>query len=309
MRDFKLSRRHFVALGAAASASARIGWAGSHQPTNPLLQKAIPGTGEKIPVIGMGTNRWVADGSPEDMQRFRATLERFFDFGGRVIDTAPVYRSSETALGNLIAELDIDDAFFLATKVDRRTAEEASAQLAESARKLKSEQLDLLQIHNLIGAEALLNDMFKWREAGRIRYVGITTSRMGQFAEIERLMTDYPLDFVQLNYSLLEREAEDRLLPLALDKNIAVLVNRPFTRGKLFDRTRSNQLPAWVRELGCTSWAQYALKFVIAHPAVTCVIPGMSKPDHVADNLGAGTGWLPNTDERVRMANEFAGLV
>jgi aryl-alcohol dehydrogenase-like predicted oxidoreductase len=309
MRNFKLNRRHFVALGAAASASVGIGWAGGHQHSNPLLQKVIPGSGEKIPVIGIGTNRWIADGSASDMQRFRVTLKRFFDFGGRVIDTAPVYRSSETALGNLIAELDIDAAFFLATKVDRRTAEEASAQLAESARKLKSEQLDLLQVHNLIGAEALLDDMFKWRAAGRIRYVGITTSRMGQFAEMEQLMTDYPLDFVQLNYSLLEREAEERLLPLALEKNIAVLVNRPFTRGKLFEKTRSNELPGWARELGCASWAQYALKFVISHPAVTCAIPGMSKPDHVADNLGAGTGWLPNSVERDRMANDLAGLV
>ncbi len=207
MRDFKLSRRHFVALSAAAGASMSISWAGSHRKPSSLLQKVIPGSGEKIPVIGIGTNRWIADGSPDEMQRFRATLKRFFDFGGRVIDTAPVYRSSETALGNLIADLGVDDAFFLATKVNSKTAEKATAQLEESINALQSEQLDLLQVHNLIGAEAVLDDMFEWRKAGRIRYVGITTSRMDQFAEMERLMNEYPLDFVQLNYSLLEREA------------------------------------------------------------------------------------------------------
>jgi aryl-alcohol dehydrogenase-like predicted oxidoreductase len=309
MAQFNLSRRQFVAWSAAASASIKLSWAGEHAGPAPMLQKQIPSSGEKIPAIGIGTNRWISDGPAEETALLRQTLQDFFALGGRVIDTAPAYRSSETAIGNINKELGINDAFFLATKIDRQSPEDARIQLGESLEFLQTGQLDLLQVHNLGGASDLLKTMFEWRDEKLVRYVGITTSRISQFAEMEALMQDFPLDFVQLNYSLLERDAEERLLPLASERNIAVLVNRPFARGKLFQKTKRKPLPEWAKESGCESWAQYGLKFVLSHPAVTCAIPGMSKPDHVADNLNAGRGWLPDATQRQQQADDFERLV
>ena len=309
MSGFKLNRRRFLALGATISAYARLGWAAHEPADSSLLSSRIPSTGELIPVIGIGTNRWVSDGPADEQAALRATLKLFFDLGGRVIDTAPLYRSSETALGKLISELGVRDAFFLATKIDRKESDEARAQLARSFDYLQTGKLDLLQVHNLRGAAGLLDDMLAWREEGLIRYVGITTSRLSQFAEMEQLMREFPLDFVQLNYSLIERDAEERLLPLAIDRDIAVLVNRPFARGQLFKTTRDKPLPEWAQEISCASWAQFALKFVISHPAVTCAIPGMSKSAHVQDNLHAARDTLPDSRQRQQQAEEFAALV
>lgn len=304
----KLSRRELIAASASAGACLGLGLKTSYANAQDLITKAIPGTKEQLPVIGLGTNRWIAEGSPAETEALRTALRTFSSLGGRVIDTAPIYRTSEKILGQLIAELDIRDAFFLATKVDRDGKEEGIERMQDSLQKLGTDQLDLIQVHSLRDADIQLETMFEWKQAGRLRYVGITTSRNGQFAEMERLMNDFPLDFIQVNYSLGNQEAAERILPKALDKNTAVLVNVPFNRGRLFKAVADEELPEWSRDFDCSSWAQFLLKFVVSHPAVTCAIPGMTKPAHVSDNMGAARGRLPDTDMRKRQAEFFAAL-
>ncbi len=273
-----------------------------------ISSKIIPSTGESLPVIGLGTNRWVAAGSKSAIDELRGTLIAFKNMGGRVIDTAPSYRTSEKALGHLITELDFQDAFFLATKVDRNGKQDGIARMQDSLEKLRSDSVDLMQVHNLRGAETQLGTLRDWKERGIIRYIGITTSRMSQFAEMELLMKNHPLDFVQLNYSLRDREAEQRLLPIASDKGIAVMVNRPFAHGHLFSAFGNQPLPAWAVEMGCATWAQFFLKYVVSHPAVTCTIPGTTKKRHVADNMGAGYGVQPDQALRRKQEELFAAL-
>ena len=301
-----LTRRELLAAGAGTSVCLGLGVSPAAQAvTGQLILKQIPTTGEFLPVIGMGTNRWVADGDEDTMIALGSTLTTFSNLGGRVIDTAPAYRSSETALGKLIAELDIRNAFFLATKVDREDSVDGVMRMEESRKNLQTEQLDLMQVHSLRGAETQLRNMLIWKSDGRIRYIGITTSRTDQFAEMENLMERFPLDFVQLNYSVIGREAEQRLLPLAAEKKIGVMVNLPFHRGRLFKAVKDTALPKWSADFDCTSWAQFFLKFVVSHPAVTCAIPGMTKAAHAEDNMGAAYGRLPNAEQRTRMAALF----
>ncbi|MEJ2138410.1 MAG: aldo/keto reductase [Gammaproteobacteria bacterium] len=291
----------FIALGAESITAEDAAHA-------TILTKTIPSTGEQLPVIGLGTNRWVAAGSKSAIDELRGTLLAFQRMGGRVIDTAPSYRTSEKALGHLITELGFADAFFLATKVDRNGREDGIARMQNSLEQLGTDSVDLMQVHNLRGAETQLQTLREWKERGTIRYMGATTSRTSQFAEMELLMKNYPLDFVQLNYSLRDREAEQRLLPIARDKGIAVMVNRPFAHGHLFSAFQNQALPQWATELGCQSWSQFFLKYVVSHPAVTCTIPGTTKEHHVVDNMGAGFG--PQPDEQIRKRQEalFAAL-
>jgi len=273
-----------------------------------IHSKTIPSTGELLPVIGLGTNRWVAAGSKSAIDELRGTLLAFKKMGGRVIDTAPSYRTSEKALGHLIAELGFADAFFLATKVDRNGKQDGIARMQNSLEQLGTDSVDLMQVHNLRGAETQLTTLMEWKEQGTIRYIGATTSRTSQFAEMELLMKTYPLDFVQLNYSLRDREAEDRLLPIARDKGIAVMVNRPFAHGHLFSAFENQALPQWAIEMGCANWAQFFLKYVVSHPAVTCTIPGTTNERHVVDNMGAGFGEQPDAQMRRQQEDLFAAL-
>ena len=311
----KLTRRQVIAASASAGAYLGFGIRSIAQdiglwenPFAPPITKPIPGSGEMLPVIGLGTNRWVAAGNQSAIAELRATLQTFNRMGGRVIDTAPAYRSSEKALGQLIAELDMRDAFFLATKVDRNTQTLGTARMKDSLAKLGTSSVDLMQIHNLRGAEAQIENLLAWQQDGRIRYIGITTSSTSQFADMELLMKTMPLDFIQLNYSLKERAAEERLLPLALEKGIAVMVNRPFARGRLFKAFKNESLPAWAAEMDCVSWAQFFLKYVVSHPAVTCTIPGTTIESHVRDNMGANYGRLPGTVMRLQQEALFASL-
>jgi len=304
----KLNRRELIAISAGAGAYLGLGLRYAQAGPTELITKAIPGSRELLPVIGIGTNRWVVDGDPEEMAALRATLSAFHAEGGRVIDTAPAYRTSEQALGKLIAELNFKDAFFLATKVDRAGAQEGVARMQDSLQKLDRTQLDLMQVHNLKDADTQLQQMLEWKEQSLLRYVGITTSRNDQFAEMERLMNSFPLDFIQVNYSLGDREAEERVLPTAQDKNIAVLVNRPFGKGKLFKAVANETLPEWSAEFDSTSWAQFLLKYVVSHPAVTCAIPGMTKASHVTDNMGAAHGALASAASRQQQEGWFALL-
>ena len=301
----RVTRRQFIAntIATGVLPIPAVGAASS------IHTRPIPSSGEQIPIIGLGTNRY--GGNPDDGERepLRAALRRFFELGGTLIDTAPAYGNSETVLGDLLAELGATDRAFLATKVDQSPGGRATeAQIRDSGRLLRRPVLDLEQIHNLRAWQEALPVIRECKEAGIVRYVGITTSRESQYDELERVMRNESLDFVQLNYSLEQRAAEERLLPLAADRGIAVMINRAFGGGRLFRRLGDQPLPDWSREFDCASWAQFLLKFALSHPAATVAIPGMTKAHHVDDNLAAGTGQMPHADLRRRQVQFFEQL-
>ena len=305
----KISRRDFNAAGLATLSVATVGGVPAIAATSELLQKPIPSSGELVPVIGLGTNRYGVGDDADKRAVLRAALERFRQLGGTVIDTAPMYRSSETVLGDLIADLGIRDELFIATKSDRDGGAEATeAQMRVSQQRLQTTNFDLMQVHNLIGWREALPAMREWQQEGRIRYVGITTSRENQYEEFEQVMRKVKLDFIQINYSLEQREAAERILPLAADRGVAVMINRAFGGGRIFEKVGDQPLPDWAREFGCESWAQFLLKYAIGHPAATLSIPGMTKVHHVDDNFGAARGRLPDAAERKRQEAFFDAL-
>jgi len=295
--DAGLSRRAFLALMAdAAAAGGASGAAGA-----PIL-RAIPASKETLPVIGLGTWQTFDVGAGAAREPLRRVLQRFVELGGRVVDSSPMYGRAESVVGDLAAELGLRDKLFVATKVWTSGREAGIAQMEESLRRLRAGRLDLMQVHNLVDWRTHLRTLGEWKRAGRVRYVGVTHYTAGAYGELEQVMKTAALDFVQLNYSLREREAERRLLPLAADRGIAVVVNRPFAEGALFRRVRSQTLPPWAAEIGCRSWAALFLKWIVAHPAVTCVIPATSRPEHLEDNMQAAMGPLPDTALRDRIA-------
>ena len=302
-----LSRRQFVQLASGTGAALGFGWQPLAANARALIKKPIPSSGELIPAIGIGTNRYVV-GNEAENALLRDTISTFSEQGGQVVDTAPVYRSSETILGQVIADTKLRDKLFLATKSDREADDGGRERLEDSFEHLQSDKLDLVQSHNLRGAATMLPILHEYKEDGRIRYIGITTSRNEQFEDVLEWMRNTALDFVQVNYSLADREAGEKILPLAQDKGIAVLVNIPLARGQLFKAVGDRPLPGWASELGCQSWAQVFLKYVISHPAVTCAIPGMTKARHVIDNLGAATGLMPGPAERQQIEQYFDSL-
>ena len=302
----RLSRRAWLRLMAAAAslAGSRGGRAGAGPA---LLQRPIPASGETIPAVGLGTWRTFDVGaSPAEREPLREVLRRFAALGGRVIDSSPMYGAAETVVGDLATDLGIHASLFLATKVWTTGREAGVTQMERSLQRLRTRRLDLMQVHNLVDWQTHLRTLREWKRAGRVRYLGVTHYTSSAYGELERVMRSERLDFVQLNYSLAEREAERRLLPLARDRGIAVLVNRPFVEGALFQRVRGQALPAWAADFDCESWAQFFLKWVLAHPAVTCVIPATSRPEHLADNMRAGQGALPDAATRERMAGLVA---
>ena len=271
-----------------------------------LIQKPIPSTGERIPVIGMGTARYFDSVTPE----LREVIKRFPELGGKVIDMAPSYGNAETVVGDIIAELNARPRYFLATKVtgpgsDR---EAGQRQIEESMRRLHTDKIDLMQIHNLIGVDQRLPLLREMKQAGRFRYIGATTSFARQYEAFEKLMRDQQLDFIQIDYSIDTRNVEQRILPLAAEKGMAVLVNSPFRRGRTFERVQGKPLPSWAAELEVTSWAQLFLKYLASHPAVTCVIPGTEKLQFLVDNMVASHGRLPDTAMRKRIEQYYDGL-
>jgi len=276
---------------------------------NDPLARRIPQTGESIPAIGLGT--WqVFDvaADPTEMGQARETLKTFVDLGGRVVDSSPMYGSSESVAGRLAAEIGVKARLFVATKVWTSGREAGIRQMDDSMRKLRVERLDLMQVHNLVDAQTHLATLRDWKKTGRVRYLGVTHHHAGAHADLEKIIRPGDVDFVQVNYSLAEPEADHRLLAAAADSRTAVIVNRPFAEGSMFRRIRDKALPEWAREVGCASWAQYFLKWILAHPAVTCAIPGTRNPKHVADNLGAARGPLPGKATRRRMASYFDSL-
>lgn len=272
-----------------------------------MRTRPIPRTGEPLPVIGLGT--WSTfDVGPDAAKRaaLGRVLQDFLAAGGRVIDSSPMYGRAEGVVGALLAATPGAPAPFLATKVWTRGREAGAAQLQDSLRLLRTERLDLLQVHNLLDWQSHLPALRASKAAGRVRYVGVTHYALSAFDELERLLRTESLDFVQLPYSAATREAEARLLPAAADTGTAVLVMRPFEEGELFRAVRARPLPAWAAELGCTHWSEVLLKFILSHPAVTAVLPATRSPEHLAANLGAGRGPLPDPALRRRMERELA---
>ena len=304
-----ITRRAFTqATLATATVTAFAGPSAVAGPEH-MITKEIPSTGEAIPVIGLGTNRYGVDGSEAARAPLREALRRFHQLGGTVIDTAPMYRTSESVLGDLIAGLGIRDELFIATKTDKTGGPaEVDAQMQDSQGKLETRAFDLMQVHNLLGWQEALPVMREWKQEGRIRYIGITTSRENQYEEFEQVMRSEELDFIQVNYSLEQRESAQRLLPLAADRGMAVIINRAFGGGRLFDKVGDQPLPEWAADFDCNSWAQFLLNYAVSHPAATVAIPGMTKVHHVDDNMGAAHGRLPNAEERARMERFFDEL-
>ena len=274
-----------------------------------MLTRAIPSTGEKLPAIGLGT--WQAfdvDLTADNRRQLGDVLSLFVKLGGRVIDTSPMYGRAENVIGELTAALGIRDKVFLATKVWTRGKENGIKSMDRSMALLRAKRIDLMQVHNLVDVQTQLATLREWKAQGRIRYLGITHYEAGAFGDVEKIMRSEKLDFVQINYSLLEREAEERLLPLAQERGVAVIVNRPFGGGDLFSRTHSKPLPDWAAEFGCHSWAQFFLKWIVANSAVTCAIPATDKPRHLEDNMVGGIGALPDAKMRQRMVEVVSSL-
>lgn len=274
-----------------------------------MHERPIPATGERLPVIGLGTSDVFDVGkSAAEREPLEEVLRIQLQAGGSLLDTSPMYGNSEEVAGDLIAKLQFHPKMFLATKVWTRGREAGMQQIENSMRLLKSTRLDLIQVHNLLDLDVHLKTLRALKEQQRIRYVGITHYTVASQTDLAAVIEREPLDFVQLNYSIVTRNAEQRLLPLAAEKKVATLINRPFEDGALFGRVRGKPLPPWAAEIDCTSWAQFFLKFIVSHPAVTCVIPATAKPHHMSDNVKGGLGRLPDAKMREQMAKHVADL-
>ena len=267
------------------------------------MAKRIPSSGEALPVIGVGTWQTFDVGAdPGARAPLREVLELL---RGNLIDSSPMYGSAESVAGDLIAELGKREQLFVATKVWTHGRDAGIEQMNTSFKRLRVQRMDLMQVHNLADVATHTRTLLDWKEKKRVRYIGITHYTSSAYAEVERAMKTRQYDFLQINYSLGERQSEQRLLPLAQELKIGVIANRPFAEGALFRRVKGKPLPPWAAELGIASWAQYFLKWIVSHPGVTCAIPGTGNPRHMKDNLGTGRGPLPEESERKRMAQYF----
>ena len=274
-----------------------------------VITRRIPSSGEALPVVGLGS--WITfnvGNDPVARDACAEVVRAFFEAGGRVIDSSPMYGSSQPVIGHALAKLGHPAALFSAEKVWVGDAARGAAQMEASRTFWSVPRFDLMQVHNLLGWEEHLPRLFEMKARGQLRYVGITTSDGRRHAELERIMRTQRIDFVQLTHNLLDREAEQRLLPLAQERGIAVLANRPFREGALLDQLARHKLPGWAADIGCQHWAQVALKFIVSHPAVTCAIPATSQVAHLRQNMGAARGALPDAALRARMARDVAAL-
>jgi aryl-alcohol dehydrogenase-like predicted oxidoreductase len=300
-----ISRRTVLATGVAAGVTLAMAptLLAQDAAKGPLLTKAIPSSGEKIPVVGVGTNNYSPSDEAEKNAR-RDVLKRMAELGASVIDTAPLYGQSEAVLGELIAGLGNRSKYFLATKTLPNVGpDQAQSVFEESLRRLKVPSVDLIQVHNLAHTDALMPVLAEWKKAGKVKYIGVTTSVPSAHPQMIEAINRHKMDFIQVDYSLGNRASADKVLPLAQAKGVAVLVNVPFggRRSSVFSELGDRKLPDWAAEIGAASWAQFFLKYVISHPAVTCAIPGMTKVSHADDNLAAARGKLPDAALRKRM--------
>jgi aryl-alcohol dehydrogenase-like predicted oxidoreductase len=310
--DRSITRRDAVKIGLGAGAALTLGrstliaeLSATHQ-AGALIERAIPSTGEKLPVVGIGTAVIYERPTPEEIPPLRDTLQKFPELGGRVLDTAPSYGRAESVVGDILAELKNRDKYFLATKVsvrrgggDRATA---VAQMEESMKRLKTDKIDLMQIWNVSNPTLLAPVLDEWKKAGRIRYTGITSSMKGAYSALEQAMKAYKYDFVQIDLAIDNRSSEERIIPLAKDLGMAVLINGPFGRNRVFTKTKGKPLPDFAKEIDATSWAQFALKYIIGNTTVTAAIPGIGQVDYLVDDMAAAKGRLPDEAMRKRMA-------
>lgn len=296
-----LDRRALVRLLSAVGAAAALPRAG-HAQQGGVLTRPVPSSGEALPLVGLGS--WITFNVGDDQVARDACAQvmgAFFAAGGRMIDSSPMYGSSQSVIGYGLAKLGRPAGLFAADKVWISSASRGPAQIEASRQAWGVPRFDLLQVHNLLSWDAHLRTLLAMKAEGQLRYVGITTSEGRRHGEFEQIMRAQPLDFVQVTYNILDREAEARILPLARDRGMAVIVNRPFRRGDLIRKFARYPLPGWAADIGCASWAQVLLKFIISHPAVTCAIPATTRVDHVRENLAASAGQLPDAAMRARM--------
>jgi aryl-alcohol dehydrogenase-like predicted oxidoreductase len=312
-RNGHISRRDVLrmALGVGAGLALRPGGLWSHEAGWAELQAAdlvtrpIPSTGERLPVVGIGTARRYNVGASEaELAPLREVVRSFPRLGGKLIDTAPAYGKAEPVLGNLVAQAGNRNQLFLATKVGhgRLGAWVGRVQMEKSLKQLKVDRVDLMQVHNLGGVDRMLPVLREWKEAGKTRYIGVTTTSKSRYPELERLLRTQRMDFVQVAYAIDNREVEQRILPLAQERGVAVLTALPFGRGRVFQAFGNQPVPGWAQELGIRTWAQFALKYIVSHPAVTVAIPGTARMEYLTDNLGAARGPMPDAATRRRMA-------
>lgn len=305
----KMTRREIIRLGAGAGVATFGGLSPLLARQEPILKTSIPSSGQQVPAVGIGTVDFNGVLGSAQMQRFGETLAVFHRLGGRVVDTSPNYGNSEEILGELMRVQGIRDELFIASKVDRGNRAAGIQRMESSFDLLGGTQIDLMQVHNLQGTDTQLETMKAWKEQGRFRHIGITTYTSRQYQNFERAMRAHPLDFIQVNYSLADRGADKRILPLALDSGMAVLVNRPFGRGRLFRTVGDRPLPGWAADIDASSWGQIFLKYILSHPAAMIPIPGTSKPHHAADNMSAAIGRLPDEGLRLEMERFMDGLI
>ena len=300
-----MNRRELLAGGVLMAAATVARGAGA-DPGGALLTRRIPSSGEDLPVIGLGTSGpFEVGAAPAARAPLAQVLQGFFAAGARLIDTSPMYSTAEGVLGELLTA-PMHAHAFLATKVWTRGEQPGIQQMQRSAQLLHTPRLDLIQVHNLLDLDVQLRTLRAWKEQGRVRYLGVTHYTVSAYPDLIRILERERLDFVQFNYSPVTREAEQRLLPLAAERGTAVLINRPFEDGALFERVRGKPLPGWAADLDATSWGQLALKFLVGHPAVTCIIPATGKLAHLEDNLGGARGRVPDASQRAQIARLFA---
>lgn len=304
MHHGKKASRRTVLRGMLGSAAALIGAPAAMAQGGQILTKPIPSTGEALPVVGLGT--WITFNVGKDpalQDECADVVAAFFTAGGRLIDSSPMYGSSQPTIGYALQKLGYPQPLFSAEKVWISDSQSGPAQMEQSRAYWGVPRFDLMQVHNLLSWERHLQTLLAMKSEGRLRYAGITTSEGRRHKDIERIMETQPIDFVQLTYNVLDRDVEARIMPLALERGIGVIVNRPFRQGDLIGRVGRHPLPGWVAETGATNWAQFLLKFIVSHPAVTCAIPATSRVDHVRENMAAATGILPDEALRRRMAD------
>lgn len=301
------SRRDIMRLGLGAVISGFL--PNTSVAVEKIRTRVIPSSGEALPVVGLGTYGVFDVGeSPSDRAPRKEVLAEFLGGGASLVDSSPMYNRAEAVSGDLAAELRKTNQVFWATKVWADGRDAGIAQMNQSLRYFRTDQIDLMQVHNLRDWQVHMTTLRNWKERGKIRYIGVTHYRAEAFDELEKVIRRTDLDFVQLNYSMAEREAEQRLLPLCADEGIATLINRPFQRGSLFRKVENAQLPDWAGEFSANTWGQFFLKFILANSAVTCVIPATGKAEHMLDNLAAGFGELPDAAQRKAMNDYISRL-
>ncbi len=306
--NYRDSRRRYLRFLGAGVSAMTLPYPLNISAANGLLRK-IPKSGELVPVIGLGTyDAFDIGADSNDCDPAKEVLERFVELGGTIVDSSPMYGRAETVVGDLSTELGINGKLWIATKVWTSGRESGIAQMNNSFRKLRREKIELMQVHNLQDAKTHLATLRDWKKSGKIKYLGVTHYHAGAYDALEQAIKSGDMDFVQLNYSIVERNAEQRMLKLAAEVGAAVIANRPYANGSVFGTVKGKRLPAWASEIDCTSWGQFFLKYILGHPAVTCVIPATRNPKHLIDNMGAGQGRLPDAAMRKKMVECFAAL-